>query len=271
MTASVNGWRVIGSAECVDVEIPGGHVPIHPEFAWLAQDCAIRWNDTVEPLLWPGCWGWSPLRPIRGGSVVSNHCSGTAWDLSAPRHPRGVPIARTFTPAQLEAVARLESRYFGVLRWGGRWTGAEADGMHWEGQPGVSVEAVRELTAALQNGGPPPPSPSAPPSSPPAPTPPPPAPTGWTGPDLRGTSLALRGDAGNNGPRVQALQRWLARTYPAYRHGLGGQLLAADGWWGPQTTSWVREFAQRSGIRSADGANVGPQVARRLYLSGFRG
>src|SRR5205085_269612 len=126
-------------------------VPTHPEFAWLFQDLAIRWHDTVEPLVWPGCWGWAN-RPIKGSTTTSNHASGTAVDFSAPKHPQGVPIAKTFTPAQLQAVAALEARYFGVLRWGGRWTGKTVDGMHWEGQPGVTVEAVRAMTDMLRGG-----------------------------------------------------------------------------------------------------------------------
>jgi hypothetical protein len=264
MTASVNGWRVIKRAECVDVHVPGGILPVHPEFAWLAQDCAIRWHETVEPLVWPGCWAWAEPRPIRGGTVTSNHCSATAWDLCAPIHPRGVPIARTFSRDQLVAVSALETRYFGVLRWGGRWEGEETDGMHWEGIPGVSVEAVRELTAHLKATGTPP-SPTVPPSSPPAPTPAPGG-SGWTGPDLTGTSLALRGDEGNNGPRVAKLQDFWRTRYRAYARDL-----AVDGWWGPATTGVCAEFARRSGIRSADGRNIGPQLARKLYLAGFRG
>jgi hypothetical protein len=266
MAASQNGWRVIGRDECVTVEIPGGVLPVHPEFAWLFWDLAHEWHETVEPLQWPGCWGWAD-RPIRGGTVMSNHASGTAIDLCAPRHPRGVPIAKTFTPAQLVQVSRLETRYFGVLRWGGRWTGDDVDGMHWEGAPGVTVEAVRELTASLSTKTPAPVP--VPPTPGPAPKPskpkPKPAPAGFTGPDLRGTAFALRGEAGNNGPRVAALQRGLRARYPLY-----AKHLADDGWWGPQTTAVLREFAHRTGIRAADGANIGPQIARKLHLAGVR-
>jgi hypothetical protein len=275
VAASVNGWRVLTRSECHNVEVPGGVLPIHPELAWLAWDCAWLWHETVEPLdtqPQKDDWGWAAPRPIRGGTVTTNHSSGTAWDLNATLHPRGVPIARTFRPEQLEAVANMEARYFGVLRWGGRWTGKDVDGMHWEVAPGVTVEAVRDLTASLQAQEDAPAPTPAPPAPTPAP-PPPPAPSGpgWTGPDLTGTGLGLRGDHGNNGRRVEALQGWLRRTFPAYRHDLGGQLIGVDGWWGDQTTAWVRSFALRSNIRTADGRNIGPQIARRLYLSGFRG
>lgn len=271
MTASVNGWRVLTRKECTDVQVPGGVLPVHPEFAWLAWDSAHLWHETVEPLVWPGCWGWAEPRPIRGGTVTTNHASGTAWDLCAPAHPRGVPIWRTFTAEQLEAVAAIEARYAGVLRWGGRWDGADVDGMHWEGVPGVTVEAVRGLTARLQA---PTPAPAPPPAPAPAPTPPPaPAPAprpapgpGWTGPDLAGSAYDLRGDRGNNGPRVRALQAFWRTRYSLY-----AKDLAVDGWWGDQTTEVCRQFALRSGIRTADGRNIGQQIARKLYLAGFRG
>jgi hypothetical protein len=270
VTASANGWRVIDRAECHDVEVPGGLLPVHPELAYIAWDLAHEWHETVEPLVWPGCWGWArPTDSGRDPSVfVTNHASGTAWDLCAPKHPRGVPIAKTFTPQQLVQVSRLETRYFGVLRWGGRWTGADVDGMHWEGQPGVTVDAVRELTAhliaqaeLLLAGGEKNPNPA------PAPRPPAATPAyGWTGPDLSGSGLGLRADIGANGPRTLALQQFLVRRYPLY-----AKTLSPDGFYGPRTAAVLAEFAHRSGIPGADGRNIGPRIARRLYLAGFRG
>jgi hypothetical protein len=94
-----------------------------------------------------------------------------------------------------------------------------------------------------------------------------PAPAGWTGPDLTGAGPGLRGQQGDNGPRVQAWQQWLAANYPAYRHALGD--LAPDGWWGPVTTRWNREFGQRSGIPSADGLNIGPKLAAAYHRAGL--
>jgi hypothetical protein len=93
-----------------------------------------------------------------------------------------------------------------------------------------------------------------------------PAPATPAAGDLRGRAFDLRGEQGATGPRVRGLQQFLVRVYPRYARGL-----AQDGVWGPQTSAVVREFAQRSGIRSADGLNIGPQLARRLYLVGFRG
>jgi hypothetical protein len=114
------------------------------------------------------------------------------------------------------------------------------------------------------------PAPAPPPAPRPAPKPPAPpvspAGPGWTGPDLTGTGLGLRGDHGDNGPRVAALQRFWRTRYPAYAKGL-----AVDGWWGDATSRVCREFAHRSMVRTADGRNIGPQLARKLTQAGFRG
>lgn len=265
MTASANGWRLLQRSECLTINVPGGTLPVHPKLAVIFTDLAERYHATVEPLVWPGCWGYAgPDRYIGKTKVPSNHWSGTAVDLCASAHPQGVPAHITMTQRELDAVHDLEVRYGGVLVWGGRWTGASVDAMHWEVGEGVSVEAVDRLTAQLtRNPAPPAPAPA------PAPPAPAPAPAEFTGPDLRGRGIDLRGEVGANGERVRALQAWLLRTYPAYaRAGLGAD--GADGWWGAKTSAVLAEFATRSGIRGADGANIGPQIARKLYLAGAR-
>lgn len=113
-----------------------------------------------------------------------------------------------------------------------------------------------------------PPRPATPRPAPTTPRQDPPAPTR----DLRGRGLQLRGEEGDAGPRVRELQRWLLRWYPAYaREGLGPA--GADSEWGPRTSSVLREFAHRrpGAVRSADGRNVGPRLARKLAAAGFRG
>jgi hypothetical protein len=248
--ASANGWRVLGRAECATIDVPGGRLQVHPRTAAIFADLAARYHDTVEPLVWPGCWGYA-LRPIKGSQSYSNHASGTAVDLCAPAHPQGVPVAKTFTKAQIAAVRALVDRYHGVITWGGEWRLPDTDGMHFEITAGTSVEAVDALAASLDAPAPPPP---------PAPTP---APAGFTGPDLTGRGTALRGDVGNNGPRVQQLQAFLNRVFPAYSH------LELDGWWGPATSAVLAEFAHRSGIPSADGLNIGPKLAAALFRAGL--
>jgi hypothetical protein len=92
-----------------------------------------------------------------------------------------------------------------------------------------------------------------------------PVPSGFTGPDLTGSGVALRGVKGNNGRRVMVMQQQLRDRYPLYAKHLG-----VDGWWGDQTSGVLREFAHRSGIPEADGLNIGPKVATALARGGIR-
>lgn len=254
MSASQNGWRVLSRAECVTIDVPGGQLPVHPKLAPIFADLAGQYHATVEPLTWPGCWGWAD-RPIAGSKTTSNHASGTAIDLCAPAHPQGVAVSKTFTKAQLTACLRLQDRYHGLIVWGGTWNLPDTDGMHWELRQGATEAEVDAVAATLA----PRPAPA-----PPAPTPPP-APAG---PDLTGVGPLLRGDVGNTGPRVAALQSGLATRYPAYRNAHGG--LVADGVWGPITTAWLAEFGHRSSIPETDGRNIGPKLALALFRAGIR-
>jgi hypothetical protein len=148
------------------------------------------------------------------------------------------------------------ARYHGVITWGGEWKAPTVDGMHFEITDGASVPRS---------------TPSPPPSArhPRARAGPRARPCragagGFTGPDLTGRGTGLRGDVGNNGPRVAALQAFLRDRYPLY-----AKSLAADGWWGPATTAAIAEFGHRSNIPSADGRNIGPKLAAALYAAGF--
>lgn len=102
----------------------------------------------------------------------------------------------------------------------------------------------------------------------PSPSPAPPKPAAWTGPDSVGSGPSFRAQfqpaPQSNGARVQALQAFLNRTYPAYSK------LATDGFYGAETAKVIAEFARRSSIAGADGNNVGPKIAFALYKAGFR-
>lgn len=95
-----------------------------------------KFDQLVEPLVVPGCWGYAE-RPIRGSSItLSNHSSGTAGDGNAPKHPLGVPIPKTFTDEQVKKIQHILNYLktadgHPVVRWGGNYTGRK-DGMHFE-------------------------------------------------------------------------------------------------------------------------------------------
>lgn len=75
-------------------------------------------------------WGYAE-RPIRGGVELSNHASGTAIDLNAPRHPLGTNPSANFSPSQIGEIHRLLALAGGCIGWGGDYSGRK-DPMHFE-------------------------------------------------------------------------------------------------------------------------------------------
>ena len=105
MRTSQNGWTVITRDRCTSIQVPGGTIPVRSgDVAVVLRWAVCRWHAEVEQLLWPGCWGWAD-RPVRGGTSTSNHASGTAVDLSAPKHPLGK--RGTCSARQRKAIRRI--------------------------------------------------------------------------------------------------------------------------------------------------------------------
>ncbi len=75
-------------------------------------------------------WSYAE-RPVRGGSDLSNHASGTAVDLNATQHPLGTAPASHFSEAQMGTIFTILNELGGVVRWGGSYTGRQ-DPMHFE-------------------------------------------------------------------------------------------------------------------------------------------
>ena len=73
-------------------------------------------------------WGYAE-RPIRGGSSLSNHASGTAIDLNATRHPLGK--RGTFDATQEGLIRSWLRGHNGCVRGGGDYKN-RADEMHFE-------------------------------------------------------------------------------------------------------------------------------------------
>lgn len=232
MAVSQNGWSANDRSVIASYDLPGGRVALRagPAGQLLAW-CGRRWHTEVEPLLWPGCWGYAE-RPIRGGVQLSNHASGTALDLCAPRHPLGTDPSSNFTSGQVGAVHRIVGDTGGAVRWGGDYVGRK-DGMHLEiNAPAATVAAVW----ARLSGAPAPAAPAA------------------------GGRPTVQ--QGSTGPTVVTLQQSLARRFPAYAAGCGA--LPATGNFLTVTDCWVREFQRRSGL-TADGI-VGPRTWAALGL-----
>ncbi|MEU0469928.1 M15 family metallopeptidase [Amycolatopsis sp. NPDC006131] len=149
MATSQNGYSAPISA--VNRNVPGGKIPLRPGpagdlLAWVA----VQFHNRVEPLVWPGNWGYA-YRDIRGSTGLSNHASGTAIDLNAPKHPLGTNPSVNFTAGQIAAIRSILAQCQGCVRWGGDYTGRK-DPMHFEI---VRDEATcaRVLAAVTSGGG----------------------------------------------------------------------------------------------------------------------
>ena len=138
MTArSQNGYPAGDRALVSSRLIPGTQVRVtvrNGPAGDLLLYAASRWDTEVEDIdNVRGAlddWGYAE-RPIRGGTVLSNHASGTAVDLNATKHPLGTDPRDNFTDDQRAAVRRILTDCRGALRWGGDYLGRK-DGMHLE-------------------------------------------------------------------------------------------------------------------------------------------
>ena len=93
---------------------------------WLASQFDKRVEDIDAGQL--DDWGYAE-RPIRGGTELSNHASGTAIDLNATKHPLGK--TGTFTKTQVAEIRKILAEAGGCVRWGGDYIGRK-DEMHFE-------------------------------------------------------------------------------------------------------------------------------------------
>lgn len=233
-THSENRWRMCNRDACV-VANPVPHsdtAPVRRDAAATILNAWLIWyHNNVEPVGSP-VWGWSATNLVAN----SNHLSGTAVDINAPKYPWGLRRM----PAHLIAKVRTGLRLFeGAIFWGADWS--KPDEMHYqlgwpEGDRRVEAFANRLNNGHLGIYGPAPlPAPvSAPPAA-------------VSRPTLR------HGDAGEH---VRYLQDLLNRLYRSYSN------LAVDGVFGPATENVVRQMQGRIGI-AADGI-VGPATWRAM-------
>lgn len=231
MAQSQNGFPASSNRAAIGVKtfaVPGYpqvKLAIRADVAPLLLTMARWFFDNIEKPVVPGNWGFAD-RNIRGSSTtLSNHASGTAIDLNAPKHPLGKVGT---VPANKRKAIGDKARALG-LRWGGDYTGRK-DEMHFE--VNVSLAKAKQLVAALQ-GKPQPPATGKPPAA--------------AHPTIRQGS---RGDA------VRQLQLVLNRWYPSLTP------LVTDGVFGTATAARVRYLQQRAGI-AVDGI-VGANTWRVL-------
>lgn len=136
---SQNGWPVVSSG-LTGLPQVSGKALTGPVWVVLFVLCEL-FRRNVEPIHRSWSWGHSRRR-IKGSAKWSNHASGTAVDLNAPKHPAGK--RGTFTPAQ-EARIRTILKALPVLRWGQLFD----DEMHFEIKPGATPAQVAEMATRL--------------------------------------------------------------------------------------------------------------------------
>jgi len=135
VATSQNGWPASSDKRAIGVDgawsirgaqFPGGVVagPVATVLGYVAD----QFHQRVEPLVAGWCWGWA-WRDIRGSTGLSNHASGTAIDVNAPRHPLG--SVGTFTTGQAASIRAILAEVGGTVRWGGDYSGRR-DEMHFE-------------------------------------------------------------------------------------------------------------------------------------------
>lgn len=154
MATSQNGWPAYTSGTHPDlVAIPhvAGRVrrgDVATIFTYLINRFDREVESVAEAAGQPeDDWGWAS-RPIRGKTTdLSNHASGTAIDLNAPRHPLGK--VGTFTPAQVRGIRSILTALGGAVRWGGDYPGRK-DEMHFE--INANAQRVAQVAAAIRGG-----------------------------------------------------------------------------------------------------------------------
>lgn len=134
MAVSQNGYPANNRGVIHNPKVPGTQItfpgglrrgPAGDLLLWVAEQLHRRVENGGTGY---GMWGYAE-RPIRGGTQLSNHASGTAIDWKAPEHPLGA--RGTFSGAQVAAIRQIGREAEGCVRWGGDYTG-RADEMHWE-------------------------------------------------------------------------------------------------------------------------------------------
>lgn len=126
-THSENGWRMCNRDECDLVRIKDfafmDTAPIRKGDAHTILGAWARFYDqNIEEINSP-VWGWSNENDV----ATSNHLSGTALDINAPKYPWGARVMPKDRIAKVREGLRL---FEGTVFWGADWT--RADEMHYQ-------------------------------------------------------------------------------------------------------------------------------------------
>lgn len=159
MANSQNGWPASRDREAIGVRPFAVHGVAFPggvksgDVATVLAYVADQFHRRVEPLVSGWCWGHA-YRDVTAGSSLSNHASGTAMDINAPRHP--YDVRGTFSGVQRATIRAILDEVSNTVRWGGDYRGTP-DEMHFEINAGAT--AVAAVARRLRQAAPPLPQP----------------------------------------------------------------------------------------------------------------
>lgn len=126
-TISENGWRMCNRDECDIVRIPELYLvdtaPLRKGAPLTILGAWLYWYDrNVEEITSP-VWGWSATNDVPN----SNHLSGTAVDVMAPKYPWQKYTMNAATQAKVRKGLQL---FEGTVFWGRDWS--RPDEMHYQ-------------------------------------------------------------------------------------------------------------------------------------------
>lgn len=144
---SENGWRMCNRDECDIVRIPDLFLtetaPLRRGACLTILGAWLFWYDRNVEEIGSSVWGWSATNDVGN----SNHLSGTAVDVNAPKYPWGARVM----PADRIAKVREGLRLFeGTVFWGADW--GRADEMHYQMNFGEGDGRNEAFAAKLRNG-----------------------------------------------------------------------------------------------------------------------
>ena len=145
-TISEAGWRICNRDECDIAPVPLEFIdtaPVRRGAPLTILGAWMVWYDrNVEEIVSP-VWGWSEYNDVPN----SNHLSGTAIDLNAPRYPWG---RHTMPADRIAKVRRGLDLFEGTVFWGADWD--RADEMHYQIGAPEGTASLDEFAARLRAG-----------------------------------------------------------------------------------------------------------------------
>lgn len=146
---TIHGWPVLasGSAMLKDFLIKGTKrkIKLRKDVGVYLAAFAAEYHAKINPIDTGTFddWGWSPLRPGRYTSAISDHCAGVAMDLNATKEGVASKSNVYWVKNPLKALAlRSLLKKYDLLEWGGDYR-KHFDPMHFTFKNGVGLAQVK--------------------------------------------------------------------------------------------------------------------------------